>query len=166
MRLLILLALLVVGVRTVAAQEKSFRVSLGYAYAKILEQGGGDAPLGGFLSVSGGSRKAGAELELGYHRDREKFLSQTFTLTTVTLMAGPRVRMGSGRTQPYIHLLGGVRHDSFEGAGNTSFGAMAGVGADLPATSSLFVRLGADFQLFVDEGNSLKVLRLIAGIAF
>ncbi|MEO8199879.1 MAG: outer membrane beta-barrel protein [Gemmatimonadota bacterium] len=151
---------------TATAQEKPLRISLGYAYADLLESGAGSAPEGGYLSLAWATGKNGAELDLAYHRDSEKLLGQTFHLNTFTATIGPRVRIGDGRTQPYFHLLGGIRHDSFEGAGNTSFGAMAGTGADFPLTSSLFLRIGADFQLWIDDGDNLKVLRLVGGVSF
>jgi len=43
---------------------------------------------------------------------------------------------------------------------------MAGLGVDVPAGSSVYLRLGADFQVFFDEGESVKTLRLVAGLTF
>ena len=43
---------------------------------------------------------------------------------------------------------------------------MAGGGIDIPLGSSVFFRLGADFQIFFDEGENLKTLRVTAGFSF
>src|SRR3989442_5211983 len=60
------------------------KISLGYAYLKYLETGGGDAPLGAYLSGWGTGRTT-LELDLGWHRDKEAGT----TLNTFTVMAGP-----------------------------------------------------------------------------
>jgi hypothetical protein len=77
-----------------------------------------------------------------------------------------RARSPSRGPNSYVHVLGGLRYDTAEGESNTAYGGMAGLGVDIPAGSSLFVRLGADFQMFFDEGENLKTLRLTAGISF
>jgi hypothetical protein len=43
---------------------------------------------------------------------------------------------------------------------------MAGFGVDIPLSKRLAARAGSDFQLFIDNGNTLKVLRLLGGLTF
>jgi len=143
------------------AQGRSIRTAIGYAFSGYLESGGGSAPLGAFVSVAS-TGKVGIEGDVAYHRDSESGI----TLNTVILGVGPRFAPGSGTAQPFLHVLGGLRYDSAFGTSNTAPGGSAGIGADIPVGSSMFLRLGADFQIFFDEGTNLKTLRLAAGIAF
>ena len=39
-------------------------------------------------------------------------------------------------------------------------------GVDVPLGASVYLRLGADFQIFFDNGENLKTLRLNAGFLF
>lgn len=145
-----------------AAAQDGSRFSVGYAYLKYLEEGGGSVPVGAFLSLAGRGTTT-LELDAGYHRDSEP----GFKLDTYTLTAGPRFAFGApGGSAPFIHLLGGVRHDRIVGEGNTSFGGMAGAGVDIMTSGSVALRLGADFQMFFDEGDNLKTLRLGVGLTF
>ena len=136
------------------------KVSVGYSFVKYLEDGGGSAPLGVYLSLWSGSGTA-LELDLGYQRDKE----EDITLNTFTALAGPRFS-GDSSTKPYFHVLGGIRHDRVLGESNTAFGGMAGAGVDVSAGGSILLRLGADFQIFFDEGENIKTLRLSAGFTF
>jgi len=147
------------------AQEGGVRVSAGYAFSQYLEQGGGNAPLGAYLSLSSKGRRVGLEGDVAYHRDSEDFFGASVTLNTVTAAIGPRLSLRGDRSRPYLHLLAGARHDRVFGESNTAFGGMAGGGVDIPAGSAFF-RLGADFQIFFDEGESAKTLRVTAGITF
>jgi len=149
-----------------AAQEKKVRVSLGYAFVHYLEEGGGNAPVGGYLSIASAGRTVGFEADLGYQRYSEEFFGDNFVLNTFTATVGPRFELGSGRTKPFIHVLGGLRYDSAEGESNTAWGGMSGAGVDIPIGTSVFLRLGADFQIFFDNGENLKTLRLNAGFSF
>ena len=162
---LLILATLV-SLATPAAAQDGAQVSLGYAFLKYLETDGDNTPAGAYLSVSGGGRTT-LELDAGYHRESEP----DFSLDTFTLLAGPKFSpAASGTARPYIHLLGGVRHDRvtiFDSEdSNTAPGGMAGLGVDIHASKGVGVRLGADFQLFRDEGENLKALRLNAGLTF
>ncbi len=149
-----------------AAQGRSVRVSIGYAFSQYLEEGGGNAPVGAYLSVASAGKTVGFEADVAYHRDSETFLDGTIVLNTVTAGIGPRFELGSGSAKPFLHLLGGLRHDSIEGESNTAYGGMAGAGVDIPAGSRVYVRFGADFEIFFDEGENLKTLRLSAGFSF
>ena len=160
-RLIVLGALLAL----VAPLEATAEVSVGYAFLKYLEEGGGSAPLGFYLTASGTGAMTLA-LDLAYHRDSEDVLGETITLNTYTALAGPRFRLSDGPIVPFLQLLGGVRHDRIEGESNTAFGGMAGAGIDLKASEALGIRLGADFQLFRDEGENLESLRLSVGFVF
>lgn len=164
-----LLTLLVATPTPAAAQDKWLRPSLGYAFSQYLEGGGGNAPLGAYLSIASIGRTVGIEGELAYHRDSEDseyFPGESFTLHTVTAGLGPRFELGSAEARAFVHILAALRHDSAEFESNAAFGGMAGGGIDIPLGSSVFFRLGADFQIFFDEGENLKTLRVTAGFSF
>lgn len=159
--LLILVGLMTLAVPAAPADNRP-KVSLGYSFVTYLEEGGGSAPLGAFLSIAG-SRNTTLELDLGYQRDSEEGI----VLNTLTATAGPRITFGTrGKPTPFIHVLGGVRHDRVEGESNTAFGGMAGAGVDVKSGQGVALRLGADFQIFFDEGENLKTLRLGIGVTF
>lgn len=155
-------------------------ISVGYAFQQYLEDGGGNAPVGFYLSLAGRGRSA-IEVDLAYHRDTGLFIDEadTFdtTLQAFTGLLGFKVGQaqsrygGGGGVRPYFHLLGGVRRDRLSVIGretkaNTSWGGMTGLGVDLKVGESFALRLGADFQMFFDEGENLKTLRLSAGFTF
>lgn len=146
-----------------AQADDAVNVSAGYSFAGYLEEGLGSAPRGAYLSVADARRKLGFELDFAYHRDSE----WDITLNTFTAAVGPHLRVGEQKNQPFVHVLGGIRHDRILGASNTAFGGMAGGGVDIKAGDRLSVRLGADFQIFFfDEGENLKTLRLNVGLTF
>ena len=154
-------------------------ISVGYSFLKYLEDGGGDAPLGFYLSLAGRGKSA-IEVDLAYHRDTGELVedADTFetTLQTFTGLAGfkvgPTPRYGqTGGARPYFHILGGVRKDWLEVLGrdtqsNTAWGGMTGLGVDLFLGQGFALRLAADFQMFWDDGESLKTLRFSAGFTF
>jgi hypothetical protein len=143
-----------------ASAQQGPKLSLGYAYLKSLESGGRNAPVGAYLSLSGGGSTT-LEFDGGYHR-WSGGRGKSFTVT-----GGPRFAFGNRRSSgAFMHLLGGLRHDSVSGASNTSYGGMAGVGTDLSTAASVALRLGADFEIFFRNGANVKALRLIAGLTF
>jgi len=145
-----------------AAAEGPVQVSLGYSYVKYLETDAGSAPVGAFLALSG-RKNLTLELDLGWQRDSEEGV----TLNTFTAVAGPKVNFATeGAVKPFLHVLGGLRHDSVDGMSNTSWGGFAGGGVDIKAGEKVAVRLGADFQIFFDQGENLKTLRLGVGLSF
>lgn len=144
-----------------AAAEGPVQVSLGYSYVKYLETDAGSAPIGAFLALSG-RKNLTRELDLGWQRDSE----ESVTLNTFTAVAGPKVNFSTeGAVKPFLHVLGGLRHDSIEGQSNTR-GGFAGGGVDIKAGEKVAVRLGADFQIFFDQGENVKTLRLGVGLSF
>ncbi len=149
-----------------ARAEGPVQFSLGYSFVAYLEEGGGSAPLGAFLAVSG-RQGLSVELDLGWQRDSEDIFDETIHLDTYTAVAGPRYGFTtSGSVRPFVHLLGGVRHDRIEGESNTAWGGFAGTGLDLRLSDAVALRLGADFQMFFDEGENVKTLRLGVGVTF
>lgn len=158
---LLVLVGLVLPAATAAAAENGPRVSIGYAYLKSLETGGANTPTGAFLAFAGGGT-ATLELDAGYHRK-----SDGTTLNTFTANVGPRFAFGGRQeTAPFIHLLGGLRHDRITGHSTTAWGGMAGTGVDIMTSGGVALRLGADFQIFFHEGDNVKTLRLGAGLTF
>jgi hypothetical protein len=157
----------------------SLGISLGYCFLKYLENGGGEAPLGFYLSASGRGRSA-VELDLAYHHDTGQLTegADVFDteLDTFTALAGPRFgpapRYGqTGGARPYFHILGGVRMDWLDVLGrdresNSSWGGMTGLGIDILLGRGFALRLGADFQMFWDDGETLKTLRFSGGFTF
>ncbi len=145
-----------------AAAEGPVQVSLGYSYVKYLETDAGSAPVGAFLALSG-RKSLTLELDLGWQRDSEELA----TLNTFTAVAGPKVNFATeGSVKPFLHVLGGLRHDSVDGMSNTSWGGFDGGGVDIKAGEKVAVRLGADFQIFFDQGENVKTLRLGVGLSF
>lgn len=149
-----------------AAEDRAVRVSAGYAFAKYLEEGAGSAPLGLYFSLGTAKRPMGLELDLGYHRDSEDYYSHNFVLHTFTATAGPKFVLRDSNTTPFLHVLGGLRYDKAEESSNTAWGGIAGLGVDVPISSKAFLRLGADYEMFFDEGQNVKSLRLSAGFSF
>jgi hypothetical protein len=151
---------------TAGAAEGPVQVSLGYSFATYLEEGGGTAPVGAYFALSG-RKNVTLELDLGWQRDSEDFVGETFTLNTFTAVAGPKFGFATeGAVRPFVHVLGGLRHDSAEGESNTAWGGFAGGGIDIKAGDRVSVRLGADFQIFFEDGENLKTLRLGVGLTF
>lgn len=162
----VLVGLLLVAVAPAGAQESGVQVSLGYSFVTYLEEGGGSAPLGAFLSLSG-RKNVTFEVDLGWQQDSETLFDEKITLNTFTATAGPRFNFGSGeKVRPFLHVLGGLRHDRIEGESNTSWGGFAGGGIDIQAGEKVAVRLGADFQMFFEGGENVKTLRLGVGLTF
>ena len=170
---LVLPAVLVMAAPAVAA-EGPVQASLGYSFVKYLETEGGTAPVGAFLALSG-RKSVTLELDLGWQRHSEETGAPTgpagesmvATLNTFTVTAGPKFNfVKEGAVKPFVHVLGGLRHDRFEGESNTAWGGFAGGGVDIKAGDRVSVRLGADFQIFFDQGENLKTLRLGVGLTF
>jgi hypothetical protein len=164
----------------VPAHAQGSGVSIGYSYLLYLEDGGGGAPLGFYLSLAGRGKTA-IELDLAYHRDTGELVDATDVfeskLQTFTALAGfkvgptPNKYGGGGGARPYFHILGGLRRDWLSIAGaesvtNNSWGGMTGLGVDIRLAEGFALRLAADFQMFWDEGESLKTLRFSAGFTF
>lgn len=165
-RFAVLAGALALAAPAVVSAEGPVKVSLGYSFAAYLEEGGGSAPLGAFLALSGRTGLT-AELDLGWQRDSEDFFDETITLNTFTFVAGPRYEFPtSGSVRPFLHALGGGRYDKIEDESNTAWGFFAGGGVDVMAGESVAIRVGADYQMFFDEGENVKTLRLGVGITF
>ena len=151
-----------------APVQKPVRVGITYAFSAYLADNGGNAPVGFCVSVAS-TGPIGFEGEMAYHRDEEEvdsfFYSETWVLHTLTVAAGPRFTSAGAKDQPFGHILFGMRYDTVEDFDNWAFGGEIGGGIDV-ATGGVFLRLGADFQIFFDEGENVKTLRLTGGIAF
>ena len=165
-RLVVLAGALVLAAPAAVMAQGPVQVSLGYSFAAYLEDDGGSAPLGAFLALSG-RQGLSPELDLGWQRDSEDFFDESITLNTFTFVAGPRYEFAtSGAVRPFLHVLGGGRYDTIEDESNTSWGGFAGGGVDIQASDRVAIRLGADFQIFFEDDENLKTLRLGVGITF
>lgn len=147
------------------AQDKPVEISVGYAFAHYLEEGGGSAPVGAYFSLAG-TKRLSIEADVGWQRDSEELFSDTIVLNTFTATLGPRLSRRDDENRPFAHLLVGVRHDRIEGESNTALGGMTGGGVDMHLGGRTALRLGGDFQIFFDEGENVKTLRLAAGLTF
>jgi hypothetical protein len=151
------------------AAEKGARFSAGYAFADYLEEGVGTSGLGAYLAASS-TAPIGPGGELSYHRYSEEYQTlyddYSYTLHSYVGMVGAHFNVTSESVDPFVHILFGARHDRSGDESNTALGGEVGGGVDVPAGSSVFVRVGADFQMFFDNGEELKVFRFTAGIAF
>jgi hypothetical protein len=156
-RFVVLVVLAMVAAAAAPASADGNKLSIGYAYLKSLEDGGGSTPLGAFVNFAPGD-DSGFELDLGFHRNGDA------DLNSFTGALGPRFSLGEG--SPFLHVMGAVLHERVPGASNTAFGGMAGAGYDLGTGGSMSLRLGADFQMFFDSGESFKALRLVVGLTF
>jgi hypothetical protein len=158
-RLVVLLVLAIAATAAAPASADGSKLSIGYAYLKSLEEGGGSVPTGGFVSFAPGD-DSGIELDFGYHKDDD--------VNNFTGGLGIRFPLGSGESvQPFVHVLGAASHVRFSGQSDTDFGGIAGIGMDLGlGSSSMMIRLGADLQVFFDGGDNYKRLRLGVGLTF
>ena len=148
-----------------ARAQSSVRFSTGYALAHYLEEGGGTAPFGLYVAAQGTSEIA-FKGEIAYHRDEFEFFSGDITLHTITAFVGPCLNGDATSAQPFFHLLVGGREDIVEGDNNWAMGGEVGAGVDAPIGSKSFIRIGADFQIFTDDGETVKMFRLTLGLAF
>ena len=152
-------------------------VSFGYSWLKFLKTDAGSAPLGAYLSFASSQRAFGLEADVAYHRKKDEIVilppegedpvvSETRKLETYTASIGPRWGIAADDATHYVHLLASVRHDRFEGLSSTTFGLMTGAGIDIETGGGMDFRLAADFQIYWDEGETLKSIRLSAGLTF
>ncbi len=162
---LLFVAVPLAGVPGASAQDRPVEVSVGYAFVKYLEEQAGSAPVGAYLSISG-TKRVSLELDLGWQRDPVSAFDETIVLNTLTATVGPRFRWDNEGARPFFHVLGGLRYDTVEGESNTAWGGQTGGGVDLRLGEKVALRLGADFQIFFDEGENLKTLRLLVGFTF
>lgn len=176
-RIALTLLVLAAAVSIAAPVAASPAVSIGYSWLKFLETDGGTAPLGGYISFASSQTSFGIEGDLAYHRKQDEIIvlpgegqdpvvSETLKLETFTASMGPRWGIPAGDVTHYIHLLASVRHDRLEGLSGTVFGFMAGAGVDITAGGGAGLRLAGDFQMYWDEGETVKSLRLSAGFTF
>ena len=156
-RFVVLVVLAIVAAMAAPASADGNKLSIGYAYLKSLEDGGGSTPMGAFVSFAPGD-DSGFELDLGFHRDDD------LDLNSFTAALGPRFTLGEGL--PFLHVMGAVLHQRVPGTSDTGFGGMAGGGYDLGTGGTVALRVGADFQMFFNDGENFKSLRLVVGLTF
>lgn len=154
-----------VATATPALAENKPVVSLGYAVATYLDGEGGAAPFGIYLTL-GSPGPLGAEFDIAYHRDTIDFGINQYTLHTTTVMVGPRFAQTTGAARAFGRVLIGGRYDMIESVDNQAWGGMVGGGVDVGLSETTYFRFGADFELFLDEGEQLEVLRLNLGLCF
>jgi hypothetical protein len=161
-KILTFVLLALAGAAPAGAQDGPIRFSIGYAFLEYLEDEAGSTSLGFYASLAS-TRKVGFELDLGYHR--ESAFEDTVTVNTFTANLGPRFVLGSSNVRPFVHVLGGLRHDRIRDLSNTAWGGMTGGGIDIPL-GSVALRIGADFQIYFEDDDNVKTLRFNAGLSF
>ena len=72
--LILLLMLVTLAAVPAEAQGRSVRVSIGNAFSQYLEEGGGNAPVGAYLSIASAGKTIGFEADVPYHHDSEDAL--------------------------------------------------------------------------------------------
>jgi hypothetical protein len=159
-RFVVLVVLALAAAMAAPASADGNKMSIGYAYLKSLESGGGSVPLGAFLSFGPGD-DSGLELDFGFHHDKDASSNE------YTGAFGPRFPLTSGgESSVFLHAMGLAAYDRAGGSGEWAFGGMGGLGADLGFGSSAQLRLAADFRLLFHDGDNFKSLRLGIGLTF
>jgi opacity protein-like surface antigen len=163
-------ALLVALASTTASAQGSWKNDAFAGYSMLAADGGTrhgwQAALG--LGLSGG---LGFLLDASGHQGSD---AQGTDLDILSLMAGPRVRFGQGRLQPFLHVIGGVVRtragvqifDIEISESATDFGGAAGGGLDLGFGDRWALRLAGDYRLVKIEGETASDPRFSAGVAY
>lgn len=163
-------ALLMAGVSTASAQDASSKSDAFAGYSLLAADGatkhGWHAALGwGF------SGRFGVLLDVSGHQGNDVEGSD---VSVLSLMAGPRLRFGGGRLRPFVYVLGGVVRtrsgirvfDVEISESRTDAGGAAGGGLDLPFGERWAFRLGGDYRVVNQEGETTSEPRFSAGIAY
>jgi opacity protein-like surface antigen len=100
--------------------------------------------------------------------------AQGTDVSTLSLMAGPRLNLGGGRLRPFLHVIGGVVRfreslSIFEvdiSESSTGFGGAAGGGVDIGFADRWAVRLAADYRVVSVDDETVSEPRFSAGVAY
>jgi hypothetical protein len=120
----------------------------------------------------GGSGGLGLLLDVSGHQGED---ANGTDVSVSSLMAGPRVTLGSGgRLRPFIQVIGGVVRsrasvsvfDVEISESSTGFGGAAGGGFDLAFRDRWAFRLAGDFRVVEMDGETVDDPRFSAGVAY
>jgi opacity protein-like surface antigen len=121
---------------------------------------------------SGPARRLGFVVDLSGHLGEDEDSGDD--LSTLALMAGPRLRFGTGRVRPFLYLIGGVVRSKASvevfdveiSESETGFGGAAGGGLDLGFGERWALRLGGDYRLVSGDDGTVGDPRFTAGVAY
>lgn len=167
-------ALLLTAVLAVAAAPAG-AAPVGDAFAGYSALAGGDSGTRHGWNVtlgSGGARRLGIVVDLSGHMGKVEDSGDD--LTTLALMAGPRLRLGGGRVRPFVHLIGGVVRsrasvsvfDVEISESATDFGGAAGGGFDVAFGGPWSLRLAGDYRVVKTDDGTARDPRISAGVAY
>ena len=161
-------ALCALGPATASAQDAWKRDAFaGYS----LLSGDGESRHGWHAALGLGlSGRIGLLLDASGHQGA----SEGTDVSTLSLMAGPRLAFGAGRLRPFVHVIGGVVRtkagirvfdvEITESA--TDFGGAAGGGLDLGFGERWALRLAGDYRVVKVEDGTAADPRFSAGVAY
>jgi len=165
-----LAAALLAAMGSTGASAQAASNDLFAGYSMLASEGetlhGGHAALGWGLSG-----RVGLLLDASAHQGSE---TGGTDVDVLSLMAGPRLRFGGGRLQPFVHVIGGVVRtragvrvfdvDISESA--TDFGGAAGGGFDYGFGDRWALRLAGDYRVVRVAEETATDPRFSAGVAY
>lgn len=168
-----LAAALVVTLGAIAAPARAASATDAFAGYSALA-GGDSGTLHGWQAALGwgGSGHFGLVLDVSGHLGSDSDSGDD--VSTLALMAGPRLRFGSGRLRPFVHVIGGVVRakagvrvfDVEISESTTNFGGAAGGGFDLGFGERWALRLAADYRVLKVDVGTARDPRFSAGVAY
>lgn len=128
---------------------------------------GGQATLGW-----AGARRVGIVVDVSGHRGSDEESGDD--VSTLAVMAGPRLRFGGGRLRPFAYVIGGVVRskagvtvfDVDITESSTDFGGAGGAGFDLGFGERWALRVSGDYRVVEIDGGTARDPRLSAGVAY
>jgi hypothetical protein len=149
-------------------------VSLDDAFAGYSALTGGDSGTRHGWNVAFAAGRSGLGLAIDLSGHVGTAAESGDHLSTLALMAGPRLRFGAGRVRPFVHVIGGVVRtratvhvfdvDISESA--TDLGGAAGGGLDFSFGPRWGLRLAGDYRVVKADAGTVRDPRVSAGVAY
>ena len=162
-RCLLALTLLAVSTSVASAQAVGSTLGVSYSFLRVLNGPGINVPAGWLVSFAGPLEDSPVAIVGEAAGNYRSEFGETFRVHT--FQAGLRL---TGRTTrdvyPFAQFLVGVMNLGCCGESSNHFAIEPGFGVDLRPNGGWGVRLGASFPFAFDDGDSLKSLRLQAGV--
>ena len=163
-------ALLVTAGSTAASAQDASKSDLFAGYSMLVSDGktmhGWHAALG--WGVFG---RIGLLLDVSGHQGKD---AEGTDVGVLSLMAGPRLKFGGGRLQPFVHVIGGIVRtragvrvfDVEISESTTDFGGAAGGGLDLGFGDRWALRLAGDYRVVKVDDETARDPRFSAGVVY
>ena len=176
-KMLILLALFLMGGLTAGAQEQpKVEAFLGYSYVRFIPPSSSGVQSfglnGGSVSITYNPLAAlGFVADIGGYR-AGNIAGAPISLNMYTYMFGPKVSLRRGRLTPFAQALFGAAHGAVSSSGSGSaagndFAMALGGGVDARVTQHVAIRLiQAEYLNIRETGTSVNNARLSAGVVF